>query len=145
MRYMPIPPPQSHLVPPNMAHIHPSRMYHPHPGYPHPSRMGMMPPGNMYPMPNGGAAGYHPHQQQQQQAQRMSKVEGIVLDKEMSESKSEECPEVPPELDIPRLRLSVGGDFLPIMDGEMIDETVDECGSIIQFDRDPKEENPLYL
>merc|ERR1719361_1994503 len=97
MRYMPM------SMPP--AHMHPSRMYRPPPSYI--QNMNMMPM-NMYPV-NPAQSGGGGYQQQQQQ-----KIEGIVLDKEMNESKSEECDGTPPEINIPGLRLS--GEFLPTED-----------------------------
>ena len=115
--------PSVRYMPMNMSHIHPSRMYHPA----YLPNLSMMP--NMYSAQNG--AGYN-HQQQ-----KMNKVEGIVLDKEANESKSEECHhnendnDIPPEIEIPQLRLS--GEFMTMLDEDIIDETVDESGSIMPF------------
>merc|ERR1712228_218568 len=123
MRYMPMSMAQSHMVPPSMAQIHSSRMYQ------YNQQMSMMQ--NMY------------YQQQLKQQQTMNKVEGIVIDKEVNESKTEEMNDnIPPEIDIPRLRLS--GEFMQLLDEEIIDETVDECGSIIPFEQGTKE-NKIYL
>jgi len=132
----------NHLIPPpsmncNMNMHHPSaRLYHPSP---YVQNLGLMQQ-HLYPMPNA----YHQQMQMQQQQQQKSvnRVEGIVIDKDVNESKSEECVnennDVPPEIDIPRLRLS--GEFMTLLDEEIIvDETVDECGSIIQFEHDTKE------
>merc|ERR1719291_586142 len=131
----------NHMIPPpNMNHAahdmhYPSaRLYHTPYVNQHVQNLGMMQQQqHMYPMPNA----YQQQQMQQMQMQQnINKVEGIVIDKDVNESKSEESAnDIPPEIDIPRLRLS--GEFMTLEE-IIVDETVDECGSIIQFEHDTK-------
>merc|ERR1712130_524502 len=125
-------PPPSAMPMRYMPMNHMGRMYHPS----YVQNMSMMQNMNMNNM-------YNRYNQQQQQ-QTMNKVEGIVMNKEVNESKSEEINDnIPPEIVVPRLRLS--GEYMSLnLDEEIIDETVDECGSIITFEQETKE-NKIYL
>jgi len=152
----------SHLIPPNMAQLHAQRLmsYHQHQQHQHGAYA------QRIPVPPHLLRG-HGHNAAQMGINKsdilpkIDKIEAIVIDKDDSvqidddlqqniDSKSMEIEshnindDIPPPVVVPGSRLSDEFDINLLDDDDIIDETVDESGSVMQFQQEMKT-NMVYL
>jgi len=142
-------PPRFMPMPPN---VHPSRLmlYRPHPGHPqHPhfNHPHYRPSYHPHPHINHNHNGPY-HGMQPNHSHLLPTIEDNNDDDliEKSEHKSVENEdinnEMPPEIAVPPLMTD---QYLSMLDEDIIDETVDECGSVIGFQHDIKQNDQIYL